>query len=89
MREALTEIYSDKTNAAILRHPDRQYPGLLLQGDTLHILCYKMDLAMSKIDRNSASYEELNEVRNSIWDLKNHYKSVLVEHGIPMPFSEI
>ena len=32
------EIYSDATNAAVMRHPGRRFPGMLIQGDTLHSL---------------------------------------------------
>jgi hypothetical protein len=28
------EIYSDKTNSAVLRHPARKFPGVLIQGAT-------------------------------------------------------
>ncbi|MGH1413861.1 MAG: DUF6959 family protein [Pelagimonas sp.] len=89
MREELVEIYSDTTNAAVLRHPERKFPGVLLQGDTLHGLCQNFDIALKKIDRSSAAYEELNEIRNSLWTLKNNYKAALVEHELPMPFSEV
>ncbi|MGC1429241.1 MAG: hypothetical protein WA822_11685 [Albidovulum sp.] len=88
VREELVEIYSDTTNAAIMRHPGRKFPGVLLQGDTLHILCKRADIALETLDRNTDAYEELNEIRNALWSLKNHYKSTLVEHQVPMPFSE-
>ncbi|WP_429002107.1 DUF6959 family protein [Xanthomonas campestris] len=32
------EIYSDRPNMAVLRHPGRKSPGVLLQGDRLHAL---------------------------------------------------
>ena len=53
------------------------------------MLCHKIDAAIEKVDRTSAAYKELNEVRNSLWSFKNHYKSVLVEHEILIPFSEV
>src|SRR5262245_1747536 len=33
------EIYSDVSNAAVMRHPGRRFPGVLVQGDTLYTLC--------------------------------------------------
>jgi hypothetical protein len=39
------EIYSDATNAAVMRHPGRKFPGVLIQGDTLHTLCVSTDSA--------------------------------------------
>ena len=84
------EIYSDQTNAAVMRHPDRRFPGVLVQGDSLYSLCVRADDACTdardKLD--SDAYGDLNELRNALWGYLNHYKSVLGEHQIPLPFSE-
>jgi hypothetical protein len=89
MRREIVEIYSDASNAAVLRHPGRKFPGVLLQGDTLHGLCQGIDKVLEKLDRSSSVYQDLNEIRNSLGSFKSHYKSVLAEHDLPMPFSEI
>jgi len=85
------EIYSDATNAAVLRHPSRRFPGVLVQGDTLWSLCHKADAlcAESRSQLDSQRYAELNELRNTLWGLLTHYKAVLGEHDISLPFSEI
>ena len=84
------EIYSDQTNAAVIRHPGRRFPGVLIQGDSLYSLCVQADdacaVARGKLD--SDAYDELNELRNALWGYLNHYKSVLGEHQISLPFSE-
>lgn len=84
------EIFSDATNAAVLRHPDRKFPGVLVQGDTLYTLCQSADFicakAKSKLDEETS--DELNQLRNRLWSFLKHYKSVLEEHQIPVPFSE-
>ena len=84
------EIYSDQTNAAVMRHPDRRFPGVLVQGDSLYSLCVRADnaCAVARDRLGSDSYAELNELRNALWGYLNHYKSVLGEHQIPLPFSE-
>lgn len=82
------EIYSDQSNAAIMRHPDRHFPGVLVQGDTLHTLCVRADEACKLIGRGSSAYEEANDLRNRLWEFLNHYKGVLNAHGIPLPFNE-
>jgi hypothetical protein len=88
MRIENVEILSDRTNAAVMRHPGRKYPGLLVQGDTLHSLCQRADAACRDIGRSSAAFGEANDLRNALQSLLSHYKSVLEEHGIPLPFSE-
>ena len=90
MRTEVVEIYSDQANAAILRHPGRKFPGVLVQGDTLHLLCHRADDACeaAKGVVQSDAYDELNDLRNQLWSLLNHYSSVLGEHQIPLPFSQ-
>jgi hypothetical protein len=73
-----------------MRHPGRHFPGVLVQGDTLHAMCVRLD-AVCKEARGRLSEDalfELNEHRNHLWDLLNHYKAVLLEHQIPLPFAE-
>ena len=88
MRIEPVEIYSDTTNRAVMRHPGRRFPGLLIQGDTFYSLCHRADRACRELDRQSPAWEEVNELRNILWDLLTHYKVVLGEHDIPLPFSE-
>lgn len=90
MHIADVEIYSDQTNAAVLRHPARRFPGVLVQGDSLYALCVQADdacaAAKGKLDSDACG--ELNELRNALWSYLTHYKSVLGQHQIPLPFSE-
>lgn len=90
MRIEPVEIYADTTNAAVLRHPGRKFPGVLIQGDTLYSMCQAADFicsrAKSKLDGETSA--ELNELRNKLWSFVTHYKAVLEEHQLPVPFSE-
>ena len=88
MREEPVEILSDRTNAAVMRHPGRRFPGVLVQGDTLHALCQQADMVCREIDRTSPSYDQANDLRGTLWGLLTHYKTLLADHGLPLPFSE-
>jgi hypothetical protein len=88
MRSGSVEILSDKSNAAVLRHPGRAVPGVLVQGDSLYVLCQRADLACKEVGRGAPGYDELNDLRNTLWLYLNHYKATLMEHGIALPFSE-
>lgn len=83
------EIYSDETNRAVLRHPGRKFPGVLVQGDSLHSLCQLADNACAgaKNEVEAEHYAELNKLRNALWGYLQHYKAVLGEHDISLPFS--
>jgi hypothetical protein len=88
MRRENVEILSDQTNAAVMRHPGRAFPGVLVQGDSLHVLCQRADLACKEVGRDKPGFEELNDLRNALWSYLNHYKATLLEQGIALPFSE-
>lgn len=88
MREEAVEILSDQANAAVIRHPGRRFPGVLVQGDTLYRLCQTADVACREINRGTSGFDEENEKSNVLWGLLNRYKGVLVDHDIPRPFSE-
>lgn len=91
MRIDRVEIYSDLTDRAVMRHPERRFPGVLIQGDALHSLCTRADDACvaAKEQLDADTYGHLNRLRNALWDYLTHYKVVLGEHEIPLPFSEI
>ncbi|MGR9172343.1 DUF6959 family protein [Rhizobium sp. KDH_Rht_773_N] len=72
----------------MLRHPARAFPGVLLQGDTLYILYKQANLACSEVGPGAPGYEELDDLRNKLQLYLDHYKSVLKEHGMKLPFFE-
>ena len=90
MRKRDAEIYSDITNFVVMRHPDRKCPGVLVQGDTLFALCQMADDACKEAKEAGClnAFEEVNELRNALWEHLNHYKQVLTEHNIELPFNE-
>jgi hypothetical protein len=51
MRVEPVEILSDRTNAAVMRHPGRRFPDVLVQGDTLYTLCQAADAACREAGR--------------------------------------
>lgn len=84
MRTESVEIYSDETNRAVIRHPGRKFPGVLIQGDTLYTLCVMADEACAE----AGPSDELNRLRNALRGLLIHYKVVMGEHKIRLPFDE-
>ncbi len=83
------EIYSDSTNAAILRHPSRRYPGCLIQGDTLYSLMRTLeDVQASGSSLTEDAADGLADVIEHLRKLIEHYKTVLNNHNIELPFYE-
>ncbi len=89
MRTEAVEIYSDSANAAVLRHPSRKYPGVLIQGDTLFNLYWQVELAIAAGEGAlpDRGQEELEDLRDQLRSLLEHYKTVLLAHGIALPFT--
>lgn len=89
MRIEQVEIYSDASNAAVLRHPGRRFPGCLLQGDTLNNLVKSLAQARNEVDRLSEdAAENLRDVHDHLTELLAHYTGVLKEHGLGLPYFE-
>ena len=88
MRSETVEILSDQVNAAIMRHPGRRFPGVLIQGDSLYALCLRADAACKEVGRGQSGFDDLNDLRNALWSYLNHYKATLLEHDMTLPFSE-
>ena len=77
------EIYSDQSNMPVMRHPARKFPGLLIQGDTLHALCAQAAEALSV---SSDARDELVDLHQRLLAMLAHYTSVLQEHQVDLPF---
>jgi hypothetical protein len=90
MHTSAVDIYSDASNSAVMRHPGRRFPGVLIQGDTLHSLCAALD---DVCERGRASlqaevFDDLDDVRGQLRGLLDHYKATLIAHGMQLPFVE-
>lgn len=89
MRKEQVEIYSDATNAPVLRHPNRHFPGCLVQGDTLNGLWQSVRRVQDSahlLDEEAAA--DLEDVAIHLEGLLNHYKTVLEAHAIELPFTD-
>ena len=91
MRKVEVDIYSDASNHAVMKHPHRNYPGSLIQGDSLHILCCTADEVRQEIDKGD--FEEaaaaLESLRSLLWERYKHYNQVCRESGVSGCLKEI
>ena len=88
MRTEQVEIYSNAPNSVVLRYPGRKFPGVLVQGDTLSTWCSSLEAACEssrgKVDEDTL--EELVGLRDRVSAVLDHYKQVLTQHGVTVPF---
>lgn len=90
MYRETVEIYSGRTNAVVLRHPGRKFPGVLVQGELLYALFRQADEVCTAGREALAAdaYGALTELRDGLLAYLDHYKTVLGQHDIPVPFRE-
>ena len=82
------ELYSRAVNAGVVRMPGRQFPGLVLQGDSLSIM---LGMAEEIFERTrTADDPELSETAAGLQALLQgylrHYETVLRGHDLALPY---
>ncbi len=85
------EVYSQSIDRGIIRMPSQNFPGLLLQGETLSTLLRLAKSAHEK-SQNTADTELIDvsrELMETIQKLVSHYEATLGKHNIPLPYSTI
>lgn len=86
MYQTTVEIYSDSPNAAILRHPGRKFPGVLIQGDTLNGLCQGLSRLLEALPKDSSAADEAEALHAHLTELRDHYAATLQQHRVPLPY---
>jgi hypothetical protein len=91
MEELTLEVYSTRTNCAVVRPPGRRFPGVVIQGDSLSILCGEVNqiaiaLRASNVDDEARAV--MQEVLDRLVTWLLHYQEVLQQHGLQLPYGE-
>lgn len=80
------KLLSDSKNYAVVHLPERKYPGLVLQGDTLARIVKSLE-ACRKIYKKDEE-EFLHIIEGLIEDFElaaNKYKEICAQNGINLP----
>jgi hypothetical protein len=88
MEKIEIEVYSQASNLAVVRMPGRQYPGMVVQGDSLSIL-YKTATSIlnrAKVTGDTELIDEANELTQLLASRIQLYESTLQQHGIELPY---
>ena len=82
------EVYSTERNMAIVTPPGRRFPGIVIQGDTLH----ELFVAAEKVEERAKQSGDAElaawagKVSGEIGNLHAHYERVMMEHGVRLPY---
>lgn len=82
------DLLTGQGNGAVLRLPERQFPGALIQGDTLHslvTLAQEAEAASGRNDRREA-LRVVRSLGDELRELRDAYEKALRKHGIPLPY---
>ena len=82
--EALTEQH----NYAVIRLPERKYPGVVVQGDSLSILVANLRRGVEQLrdGQYDDGLDEINEVLEILEGAQHGYETALDAHSIPRPY---
>ncbi|MGW3424306.1 DUF6959 family protein [Streptomyces phaeochromogenes] len=89
MERVEAELFTDPGNDAVVRLPPRNFPGVLIQDDSLSIIRADIAEIVEACDQGDVS--EAREaaailLSNLLDDLLARYTAALKAHDIPIPF---
>jgi len=84
------ELLSRQTNFAIVQLPERNYPGVVVQGDTLNALVRSMERMAKLLEANQVVdlAAEIEDVREQLSEALTHYEAVCAARRISLPYSK-
>ena len=89
MEHVEVELYAHEPNFAVIRLPPRRFPGVLVQGDSLSVLCNQARAVLAAL--HTGHFEQArDEARSLAQDLDDQlqgYMATLEREGIGLPFS--
>lgn len=87
MTQIALEPLSDRVNGPILRYPGRRFPGVLIQGDSLHGFVMMAEAVAKALCQNDlqTARDEAVELRDTLRVHLDHDNSVLRDLGMPSP----
>lgn len=80
------KLLSEPTNYAVVQLPERRFPGVVFQGDSLHNLINDIKAAAAE-PIESERQLLLKDVIQHLETIQNRYESVLAENVIKLPYS--
>lgn len=92
MKTITLNVFSEQSNQAVVQMPGRAFPGSIIQGDSLSILCSEAKEISSRLKAMACGVEELlypaQEHQEKLLDRLLHYQNVLADHNAPLPYSK-
>lgn len=78
-------LLTSAANYAVVQLPGRQFPGVVFQGDSLHILISEIESALAEADP-AEQRAEFGYIVEQLKAVQRHYEDVLADANIPLPY---
>ena len=91
MEQKILEVYSETSNYGIVKMPGRSFPGCVVQGDSLAILCgyaRSIHLRATELDGHNDLVDEARELLDLLQGRLRHYEHVLANHNLTLPYTK-
>jgi hypothetical protein len=88
MERIEAELFTDPGNDAVVRLPSRNFPGVLIQGDSLSIIRADVAEIVEACDQGDVgeAREAAAILLSNLDELLARYSAALKAHDIPIPF---
>lgn len=82
------KLLSRPTNYAIVQLPERAYPGVVFQGDSLNILNGRLHQVLQLLSdgQSNEASEEIKEIYKNLLAVQLTYEKTCETHGIKIPY---
>ena len=81
------DLLDPASNSAIVKLSTREFPGVVLQGDTLHSLYRRASTALSALDPDTQhEHNSLELVVDTLRGCLDVYEETLARHGYSLPY---
>lgn len=89
MERIEVELLTGQHNYAVVKLPNRRFPGVVFQGDSLSILVQDTKEVQSALERGNVddAAEDLREIVERLQSIKSTYEQALKEHGLKLPYA--
>ncbi|MGW0531124.1 DUF6959 family protein [Streptomyces sp. NPDC003032] len=90
MERIEAELFTDPGNDAVVRLPPRDFPGVLIQGDSLSIIRADVAEIVEAFDQGDVgeAREAAAILLSNLDELLARYSAALKAHDIPIPFHQ-
>ena len=90
MEKIELEVFAEQSNHAVVRMNGREFPGMVIQGDSLSILCDEAKEISQRLKAIDCSDEDLLYLaqvhQENLLSQLLLYQNILLTHGLPLPY---